>query len=278
MDALQDHEYVQVLSSLKANKHFQQLFPSPNPKKGYFSFTTRAKFPVIVSHVATYVLTENGEIVFQAKRKGAQAMGGCNYPNCIPRMINSLRLELMDEGGLLLDESTCLAMSPLFLIQGLTKNDITLVQVVKIADGVAKTMWSPEAARNKLGHTHVPDDIVLTCSNGREKYRAGNIIEKDSLEEAIKIRWRSFDGNTLSVLQNAGVFSQMMAPTPWEENKIVVLPTKSGIVISEDLQKLVDCCNHEDLEPLRDIAQRPWTPVLWKDANILQNLQTIPDI
>ena len=64
----------------------------------------------IASHVATYILTDKGNMVVQesavkvSKKAKArvprfQAFGGCNYPNNIVRMINSLRLELMDESS-----------------------------------------------------------------------------------------------------------------------------------------------------------------------------------
>ena len=64
----------------------------------------------LFEHVATYMITYDGGVVVQKRmvkpqknRKTRvpqyQAFGGCKHPNNIFRMINSLRLELMDESS-----------------------------------------------------------------------------------------------------------------------------------------------------------------------------------
>ena len=60
-------------------------------------------------HVATYVVTTRADMlvlkknvtVKKKKKTAYRSFGGCDYPNSIVRMINSLRIELADESGLI---------------------------------------------------------------------------------------------------------------------------------------------------------------------------------
>ena len=62
-------------------------------------------------HVATYVSLESKASLMSYVRKASKkkklertTFGWCNYPNNLPRMMNSLRLELTDEAALILLE------------------------------------------------------------------------------------------------------------------------------------------------------------------------------
>jgi hypothetical protein len=59
-------------------------------------------------HVATYVVVQSKwSLVCKMRKRTAnkpeerRKFGGCEYANNVPRMMNSLRLELMDESALL---------------------------------------------------------------------------------------------------------------------------------------------------------------------------------
>ena len=59
-----------------------------------------------------------------------QAFGGCDFPNHVARMLNSLRLELMDEAGLVLSSENCARCSPLILLPLETGRQVVVVRGV----------------------------------------------------------------------------------------------------------------------------------------------------
>jgi hypothetical protein len=153
-----------------------------------------------VHHVAMYVMTENGDLILQISRsKGTvQAFGGCNYPNNVLRMLNSLRLELMDECGLLLNEENMAGLSPLYAVQ-IAPDKAVLIQIALVRDAACRAvpcsgagatpvapksskltslgivnfadcslLWSPEKARSCFGPTRVPNDIVFAAQELRQ--------------------------------------------------------------------------------------------------------------
>lgn len=97
----------------------------------------------ILQHVAIYVVTADEHAIVQASQKKAgrrghvdvyKAFGGCKHPNNVFRMINSLRLELLDEGSLTPDARA--TWSPLFIYKDV------LLQVVCLEDANQEFMDS----------------------------------------------------------------------------------------------------------------------------------------
>jgi hypothetical protein len=113
--------------------------------------------------VACYVITDAGHMLVQKKQPSlfsskthVQSFGGCNYPNHVARMMNSLRLELMDECGLLLSENNLIRSSQ--MIVSPEGNGATLLQVLLVKDEAVNNCWSAEEARRVLGEQEVPPE------------------------------------------------------------------------------------------------------------------------
>jgi len=103
----------------------------------------------LTAHVAAYVLLHpSGRLVLQTSKAcptaadlkrpvTMRAFGGCNHANALPRMLNSARLELMDEAGLVPTSPFCLGVSPPMLV------DDVLCQVFLFHDAVAGLFGPP---------------------------------------------------------------------------------------------------------------------------------------
>ena len=116
----------------------------------------------IVRSVATYVVTHDGEALLLHKpgkgknTKKLRAFGGCDFPNNLFVRMNSLRLELMDEGSLLWNEDSNVAKSTPILVQrhpDYTDGSLLLLQAVqlqadgvRLPDGKLRDLFSLEAA------------------------------------------------------------------------------------------------------------------------------------
>ena len=81
---------------------YEMFIASPRGLKSLFTIVT-------LEHVATYVVVlENDTLLCNVlpktkkKQEERATFGGCKHANNLPRMINSLRLELMDEAALLI--------------------------------------------------------------------------------------------------------------------------------------------------------------------------------
>ena len=107
----------------------------------------------LFSHVATYMITTDRQVLVQkcTKKKNKhripqyQAFGGCNSPNNIFRMINSLRLELMDESSFVAEDDQHVVFSPLIV----WKNCLVQVLLLDSEALPSLELWSPESVRNK---------------------------------------------------------------------------------------------------------------------------------
>eukprot|EP00760_Papus_ankaliazontas_P028033 PhM_4_TR3492/c0_g1_i2/m.96859 len=171
----------------------------------------------VFSHVAAYVVTLQGEIIVQGCRS-VQAFGGCRTANSIFRMVNSLRLELMDESSLLTTEAAFVRASPLYCL-----GDV-LVQVfvydrTKIGDGtkesVRRTLFSPERSRTSCRERGLFSyDIVLRAKvfNDTEAQSivrdrvpaAGRHVYTLELSTAHAAKWRSCDRTVFDALLSGG--------------------------------------------------------------------------
>ena len=81
------------------------------------------------------------------------AFGGCRHPNNVLRMLNSLRLELVDEASVILKHTNMAACSPLCIL------DNALLQVVLVPQSWVDqaALWCPESVREQ--HGDLPQDI-----------------------------------------------------------------------------------------------------------------------
>ena len=114
-------------------------------------------------HVATYLVDRStrGVVVWEyqtKKMKNPQwsAFGGCQTKKSLIEAMNSLRLELMDESGIVTTSSNYeFSYSPLCIL------DDVLLQVIAV-DGISVAdLWSPEVARNCTFIDHDADVVSV---------------------------------------------------------------------------------------------------------------------
>eukprot|EP01061_Rhynchopus_euleeides_P042695 TRINITY_DN7447_c0_g1_i1.p1 TRINITY_DN7447_c0_g1~~TRINITY_DN7447_c0_g1_i1.p1 ORF type:complete len:388 (+),score=92.35 TRINITY_DN7447_c0_g1_i1:366-1529(+) len=259
------HPYFAALLELRDTEEFRMLYDPTECSH--------------VWHVAAYVITDTGLCVFQQGRRGTmRTAGGCNFPNAVPRMINSMRLELMDELGIILTSDSLIRASPLYLLPEGRKT-CTLLQVLLVKEKALGDLWSAEHARRR---GHVPQDIEQATPDMRA---AGNIVKKLSIENALgeackKGAWRNCDLISLQELKKARAFKDILAPPvhPAEDGVPlqVISPTqKGGTQPSKAMYLLADVFNSPPLLPLRLAAQAPWKPILWDCAKPLNTVESI---
>ena len=114
-------------------------------------------------HVATYLVDRStrGVVLWEYKTKKMKnpewsAFGGCEAKRSLIEAMNSLRLELMDESGIVATSSNYdFSYSPLCIL------DNVLLQVI-VVDGIdLADLWSPEAARTCTFIDHDADVVSV---------------------------------------------------------------------------------------------------------------------
>ena len=105
--------------------------------------------------------SNRGVIVWERKTNKIKygewsAFGGCNAKRSLIEAMNSLRLELMDESGIVTTSSNYdFSYSPLCIL------DNVLLQVI-VVDGIdLADLWSPEAARTCTFIDHDADVVSV---------------------------------------------------------------------------------------------------------------------
>ena len=149
-----ERPFLAVLSKLNRD-HPEQLATLINTK--------------FLRHVATYLIdrSTNGVVLWECQTKKMKypewrAYGGCYKERSLIEAMNSLRLELMDESGIVATSSNYdFSYSPLCIL------DNVLLQVI-VVDGIdTEELWSPEVARTC---TFVDHDADVVSSQDRRRY------------------------------------------------------------------------------------------------------------
>jgi len=228
------------------NKHYNQ-----NYIKKLFNYK-------LFNHVVMYIVTNKNNIFLQKNDNNEyQTFGGCNFPNNIFRMINSLRLELMDESSILLSNDIVINISSLFII------DKCLIQVVYVKDDLYN-LWNPEKAREKLGIIKVPDNIVLNKHNITKISLSGNNIYKLSFNDIYKIKWRNCDFYSLQILIKNNILININNLK--FSNKKFFLSNNN---INNNIIDFLYIYNYLLDDEIRNIALKNWYPILWTTASNL---------
>ena len=143
-----ERPFLAVLSKLK-REHPKQLATLIDTK--------------FLRHVATYLIdrSTNGVVLWERKTKKMKypewrAFGGCDKERSLIEAMNCLRLELMDESGIVATSSNYdFSYSPLCIL------DNVLLQV-RVVDGIdLADLWSPEAARTCTFIDHDADVVSV---------------------------------------------------------------------------------------------------------------------
>lgn len=225
----------------------------------------------VIHHVACYVITDAGNLLVQKKKSNSllssqfiiQSFGGCNYPNHVVRMMNSLRLELMDECGLILKEDNLIRSSPLIIIP----YGATLLQVFMVKDEKVNHCWSAEQARKIMGNERVPPEAGGNEVD-EEVRMIGNCIHKIPLSEVkTSGKWRNCDLESFNHLEST--INRLLEGEMESDELVLVENTWRSEDVWNKLLKLKLTFDSPELEEFRKMTRLPWHPILWNDASRL---------
>jgi hypothetical protein len=222
--------------------------------------------------VACYIITDTGNILLQQFSPSLlspvtriQTFGGCDYPNHLARMMNSLRLELMDECGLVLREKNMIRCSPLIVLPD-GKQQTTLLQVLLVRDEAVSECWSAETARRVLGEQRVPPEAGGSENVDEEVRKRGRSVHKVPLSEARSLgKWRECDLNSFGLLEK--IISELREGE-MKADELVLLDSPG--TPEEEWKQLVKLKNIFEMPVMaefRRVARVPWYPILWNDAS-----------
>ncbi len=235
--------------------------------------------------VACYVVTDAGRLFVQQMSphwaqtvfgdttpKRMQSFGGCNFPNGVHRMINSIRLELMDEGGLVLTPENLLRCSPLVVDPGQPQS--ALLQVFLVKDDAIGPLWSAEVARKRLGKKEVPADAGMASHVEPHVRAAGSCVHAIELDKAKTAgSWRRCDLESFCALEQ--IIAQLQEKG-FVSDEMVLFAAKPGTPdnVWKRLVALRTLFNSDACAPLRALSQQPWKPMLWGDATKWFNVKS----
>ncbi len=248
-------------------------------------------------HVATYVLCVAEDCllvnVTPKSRKRAerrQVFGGCNSPQCLPRMINSLRLELVDEGGLMFPQKTSQqsAAASSATLQGHAQQSAPaesvffsdlfvvkecLVQIVVLPCMPAVGLFSPEKARQT---EYLLEDLEQARKAQPElvaRTAAAYTVTQWPLASVRKELWkfRDADRETFEALEYNGLIAANMqtACEHFAGTKQQGHAQLHFLVGSDEQCTFVQQANHVGARVL-SAAKEPWSPLMWQEARCLE--------
>ena len=230
---------------------------------------------LLFKHVATYMITIDGRVVVQKKsvkrnRRRVpkyQAFGGCNNPSNIFRMINSLRLELMDESSFVAQDDQNVVFSPLCVWQDV------LVQVLLVDSEKLPSfrLWSPESVRSHGIYVN-HDPSIASAQLGRDIKRSVEIapVSIDHMRGLGYADWREADGLCFDALTD--VMNNMLRGMDYDDD--VILLGEETVSPFAAIRGFLPSFNKSPLlKGLRRRTRECWRPMLWQEATALQNLQ-----
>eukprot|EP00759_Apiculatamorpha_spiralis_P025710 PhF_6_TR29086/c0_g1_i3/m.42412 len=232
-----------------------------------------------LSHVAAYVVTTKGNVLTQGVR-AMKGFGGCRHPNTVIRMMNSLRLELMDESSLLTTHPAFLRASKLYI------HDDVLCQIFLFDEDILdiKSLYSPESARSAKGGAEFPPDCVLKDINFTKHTHAppnAKMFQYIALNQSVK--WRQCDGKSFAALNALGAFEGLLRGSSATvddgeddtDSFLVIAPGSTGAA-SSHTEELAQLFNVPEMKYFRRFTRMPWVPVLWKCAT--QHMENWPSM
>ena len=184
--------------------------------------------------------------------------------------MNSMRLELMDEGSILWKDNISRS-SPILIAQHPESADgLVLLQAVQMTQSCVddRHLFSLESAR--YSYPDLPEDVELALASRpslpEEFYHA---IVRARLDDA-NLPWRCRECDAKSLARLMPRINRMLhhGNNPFEGH--FVADETSPLA-----QGLVDLVNHPALEPLASLARLPWKPILWEDAAFLRSFDAI---
>jgi hypothetical protein len=194
------------------------------------------------------------------------AFGGSNGSKYIFQIINSSRLELMDESSLVPKETDRCAWSPLCVLNNV------LLQVIRVPDVDPDSLWIPEDIRSKMlfvddhvdiAERFVPQHSCVNCSR----------LESVSLAQASGLLfgdWRDCDGKSFAALKL--VVDSMLTTEYIVEDDVLLLGQGH---VQDEMRQLVEALNTHLFAELRSIARKCWKPLLWTTAVALQSFDDV---
>ncbi len=248
------------------------------------------------NHVATYVVCVSEDCLLvnvtpksRKKSETRQVFGGCNAAQCLPRMINSLRLELMDEASLIFPEKTLeqSAAASSASVQGHAQHsapreevffsdlyvmETCLVQIVVLPCMPEVVLFSAEKARWSL-------DLLQDLQQARKvqpelvERAARHRVTQWPLDRVRSEMWkfRDVDRQTFQVLEQNNLIATNMHlacehfASPQQQGH-AQLQFLVGTVEQREYVRLVNQIAGRVLSAARD----RWSPLMWQEARCLE--------
>ena len=253
---------------------YEMFIASPRGLKSLFTIVT-------LEHVATYVVVlENDTLLCNVlpktkkKQEERATFGGCNHANNLPRMINSLRLELMDEAALVILEGDEDAYFHDLCVVG-----DCLVQVVVLKELPATGLFCPEKARQNDEFCKMMDNLheartaqpTLVAAAAKEFAVTECPLVDVKPEER---KFRECDWITWTALESGGHIANAMQAAQTYFDTGVHQQGQAQLFCHEP-GPFVRCRDELMRLPgfvaLLEAAKSPWSPLLWSEAKCLED-------
>jgi len=212
-----------------------------------------------VKHVSAYVATDDGKLIVQEMKAGKQlqALGGYTDAHPLPAMMNALRLEMQDEGNVVMTTS---------IMKGASRPYIRNNALIQAFYAKASEIKDP-APFPAVCPVPTKENELFSFEAHRAGLYGCNVHTVDlSTAETTPTgkMWRNCDRNSLLHLKAKGAFTEMKTSgqKPFETN-------------NPDMRKLVDTVNK--YPSLLNLMQSPWVPLtLEEQEKCLYNSTSIP--
>jgi len=246
---------------------------------------------------AMYIITDAGQMVFKVKKEKRQARmeafgGGMPSGANIVFAIAKLRSELADESSIRLSDVNCVRMSPLILV----KDGLVQIAMIKQEWLDKQMLWVPEAARGWWHWQKKQRDDITGFHEELDGPRGDDLrkelevksdwkIDSMNLDDVLQCvketshyQWRNAD---LDSLQKIMPIIRVMTQTSWpgmlgHDANLHGQVFDCSLPIQDssamwcnapcEFAELL-CC--EELEPLWELAKKPWPQILKYHSEIL---------
>ena len=230
----------------------------------------------VIHHVGVFVVTNGGMLLVQKMKKYVQSFGGCNFANSLVRMVNSLRLELMDESSLLFSSPGFLRASPLVIMPHGRQATVLQVLLYDHKTLASASLWSAEHARKFFRKKVVPHGWTPAALVPSAVFEAGRVMQLIELSKARKMDDHQFRKcDRLAFMALSPIVDELLRGRM--SNEAVLLPRVLGETsdsVMQDLERVVAGINLNEMSDLRAfMTSHPWRPLLWDDARILYGVK-----
>ena len=239
-----------------------------------------------VQSICTYAVSADGKALFLhtpgtgKKTKLLRGFGGGQHPNTALARLNSLRLELMDEGSLIWNDENIKASTPIMVADHPDANGkFVFYQAVQLTcnDGTVgpnkRPLFSYEAARDHywfaLGGQGMPSglDEAIEALPGMP-WKFDCTVVRYTWQEFLRNQewgWRQCDYYGIKLMRS--MIEEMVSGVHMKDAFV------AHHTATEGAKRLAMQLN--SLEPIAYLARTGWEPIMWEHAKWLRNFHDL---